>query len=64
MLKKLRNFAKAHKGAELVEIILGVVIAVGVLAVAITYISKTIQSHTSLSDGDTTISDSNKPNNN
>lgn len=45
-MKKLKNFLHAHKGAELVEIILGVVIAVALLAVAITYISKTISERT------------------
>lgn len=42
MLTKLRNFGKAKKGAELVEIILGVVIAVALMAVAISFIVKTI----------------------
>lgn len=47
MLNKIKKFAKAHKGAELVEIILGVVIAIAVMAVAVTYITKTIQTKTS-----------------
>ena len=42
MLTKLRKFCKAKKGAELVEIILGVVIAVALMTVAITFIVKTI----------------------
>ena len=50
MVNALRKFGKASKGAELVEIILGVVIAIGLLAVAITYITSTIQKHT---DADT-----------
>lgn len=43
---KMKKFLSAKKGAELVEIILGVVIAIGLLAVAITYIVNTINKHT------------------
>lgn len=50
-MKKFKNFLKAKKGAELLEIILGVVIAIAVMAVAIIYITKTIQGQT----GDDTL---------
>lgn len=46
MLNKLRSFAKARKGAELVEIILGVVIAIALVTVAVTYIVKVVQDKT------------------
>lgn len=45
MINLLRKFGKAHKGAELVEIILGVVISIGLLAIATTYIYKVILEH-------------------
>lgn len=45
MINLLRKFGKAQKGAELVEIILGVVISVGLLAIATTYIYKVITEH-------------------
>lgn len=45
-MRKFKIFLHSRKGAELVEIILGVVIAVALLAVAITYISKTISEKT------------------
>lgn len=45
MINLLRKFGKAQKGAELVEIILGVVISVGLLAIATTYIYKVIAEH-------------------
>lgn len=47
MLKKLRTFAKAKKGAELVEIIFGIVISVALLAVAVTYINAQVKEHAS-----------------
>lgn len=49
MINLLRKFGKAQKGAELVEIILGVVISIGLLAVATTYIYKVISEHSSAS---------------
>lgn len=45
MLKKLRTFAKAKKGAELVEIIFGVVISVALLAIAVTFINSKVREH-------------------
>ena len=51
-MRKFKNFLHSRKGAELVEIILGVVIAIALLAVAITYITNTIKNKT----GDTTLS--------
>lgn len=50
MINQLRKFGKAHKGAELVEIILGVVISIGLLAIATTYIYKVIGKHASSAD--------------
>lgn len=44
-MRKIKNFFKASKGAELVEIILGVVIAIALLAVAIAFINNTIKNH-------------------
>ena len=45
-MRKFKNFLCSHKGMELVEIILGVVIAIALLAVAVTYITKTITNKT------------------
>lgn len=50
MINILRKFGKAQKGAELVEIILGVVISIGLLAIATTYIYKVIKTHATGAD--------------
>ena len=48
----MRKFFLAQKGAELVSIIFGVVIAVGLMAITTTYITQTIADHTGLIDDD------------
>ena len=55
-MRKIKNFLKASKGAELVEIILGVVIAIALLAVAIAFINNTIKNHDGVTGNDTTTS--------
>ena len=53
-MRKIKNFLKSSKGAELVEIILGVVIAIALLAVAITFINNTIKNHDGVTGNNTT----------
>lgn len=48
----MRKFFLAQKGAELVSIIFGVVIAVGLMAITTTYITQTIADHTGQVDDD------------
>lgn len=55
MINILRKFGKAQKGAELVEIILGVVISIGLLAIATTYIYRVIGEHAKNADTSGTL---------
>ena len=50
MRNKAKGFLKAKKGAELVEIILGVIISIALFAIAVTFITKTIKDNSNGND--------------